>query len=114
MGIEEDDNPFLGFIGDRRDEKDDWSPCSVWLNKRYGCDADGKYSLLTEDNYDNFVFPAPFSVGIFFDVEPTESQINLIKERAVKFFKDYLKSKEVKIEGFRKILHAKYAEEKDL
>jgi hypothetical protein len=129
MGIEDDEspkgsvadekNPFYGFVGQRKDEDDAYSPCSVWLNKRYGYSATGEYALLTEQNYDEFNFPAPMSVGIFFDVEPKPEHIQTIKSRAADFFKKIWPklqdgSAPVTIEGFRLIKHTKYGEETDL
>jgi hypothetical protein len=129
MGIEDDDsprgrladekNPFYGFVGDRKDEDDNWSPCSMWLNKRYGCNAEGEFAPLNERNYDEFNFPAPFSVGIFFDQEPTPEHVKIIGERAKAFFEKVWPklspdSQPVKLEALRLITHTKYAEEKEL
>lgn len=128
QGIEDDEspkgrvadekNPFYGFVSQRLDENGVYSPCCVWLNKKYGYNANGEYALLTEKNYDEYNFPAPLSVGVFFDVEPPVELIETIKERAVKFFdKIWPKLNEgavVKVEGFRLITHTKYGEEKEL
>jgi len=128
-GIEDDDsprgsvadekNPFYGFVGQRKDEDDAYSPCSVWLNKRYGYSATGEYALLTERNCEEFNFPAPLSIGIFFDVEPQPEHVQTIKTRAADFFKKIWPKLEdgsapVTIEGFRMITHEKYATEHDL
>ena len=129
QGIEDDEsprgrvadekNPFYGFVAQRLDQDTVYSPCSVWLNKNYGCNASGKFARLTEKNYDEYNFPAPLSVGIFFDVEPKPEHIQTIKERATKFFdKVWPKLKDgsspVKVEGFRIIVHTKYGEEKTI
>lgn len=127
MGIEDDDspkgktctqkNPFYDCIADRKDDNDVFSPCSVWLNRLYGCNETGQYDKLTEENYDEYDLPAPFSVGIFFDTEPTEDQLKIIKERAVKFFVDVwlkLSNVQVAVEGFRLVKHRKYGEEKEI
>ena len=115
--VAEEKNLFYSIISQRFDEDQNYSPCCIWLNKRYGYNASGNYALLTEENYDEYNFPAPLSVGIFFEFEPDSYHISKIKERAVKFFDDvWLKfsGKKVTIEGFRLIVHNKYAEEKTL
>jgi len=125
-GIEDDEsikgktclqkNPFYGSIADRKDENDVLSPCSVWLNRNYGCNELGEIAKLTDENYSDYDLPAPASVGIFFDVEPTEDQIKIIKERAVKFFDIWQKmtNEKVIVEGFRMISHKKFGEEKEI
>lgn len=105
-----DQNPFKDLI-ENKELGDILSPCCIWLNRNYGTDEDGNFAKLTEENYQNFNFPAPFSVGIFMN-EPTEEQINLIKTRTKEFFEIY--EPKVNLEGFRLIKHVKYAEEKDL
>lgn len=108
---------FAGFIMDRKDEDDNWSPCTVWVNKRYGYNSNGDHALLDEKNYDDFNFPAPFSVGIFFDVEPTEYQIHVIRTRSQQFFEKVwpnIKPEgvgDVRVEGLRLIIHRRYGEE---
>lgn len=104
------ENPFRDFIGDQLSEEGVYSPCSVWLNKNHGSNEAGEYAKLTETNYDEYDYPAPFSMGIFFDQEPTEKHIKIIKERSVKFFKEVWKEK-IEVEGFRVISYKKYAEE---
>ena len=108
-------NPFYNFVGQHLNEENFYSPCSVWLNKNYGCNSSGDFALLTENNCEKFNFPAPFSIGIFFEIEPTVDLIQLLKSRAIKFFEEILplskKDKLVKIEGFRMIIHKKYGEE---
>jgi len=117
--VSEQKNPFYGFIAQRIDENQDYSPCCVWLNKKYGYNARGEYAFLTEENYNDYNFPAPLSVGIFFDVEPEDWHIETIKERSVKFF-DQIWSKicpdkkTIEVEGFRLIVHTKYGHEIDL
>lgn len=105
------DNPFFGMVGDRQNDNGAWCPSAVWLNPKYGMDATGKFALLTEQNYDLYNFPAPLSVGIYFDERPTMEQIEIIKERAAKYFKEVYKEKTVTVEGFRLLKHTKYAEE---
>lgn len=111
-------NPFYDSIADRKDEHDVYSPCCIWLNRDYGCHCEtNQYAKITEENYADYDLPAPFSVGIFFDVEPTEDQIRIIKERAVKFFADVwakLSNTKVVVEGFRLISHKKYGEEREI
>lgn len=113
LGIKDDnveDNPFYNFILLKKDMMGDDSPCSVWLNKKYGCNASGEYALLSEENYDQYNFPAPLSVGFYFDSEPQAAHIAILKDRAEKFFGDWEKEK-VNIEGMRLIVHSKYGEE---
>ena len=77
----------------------------------------GEYAGLDEKNYEQYNFPAPFSVGIFFDCEPRPEHIAMIKERAESSFLKFgpkLSSQTVKIEDFRLITHKKYAEERIL
>jgi hypothetical protein len=121
--IAEEKNPFHGFVCQRLDEDSIFSPCCVWLNKRYGYNPEGKYALLTEGNYDEYNFPAPLSVGIFFDEEPRRDHIEKIKQRAIKFFESVWpqlslrgvpKTSKVNIEGFRLITHTKYGLETEL
>jgi hypothetical protein len=107
----EEKNPFYGYIIDREDELGALSPCCLLLNKKYGINDSGGYAVLDQDNFDQYSSPAPFSVGIFFDQEPLSEQIYLIKNRARNFFKKIWKSDAVNIEGFRLIIHSKYAEE---
>lgn len=110
-------NPFYGVVSQRLDQDSIYSPCSVWLNKNYGCNASGKFAKLNEKNYDEYNFPAPLSVGIFFLQEPEPGHIQIIKERSVAFFeKIWPKIKDgsnpVRVEGFRLITHTKFGEDK--
>lgn len=112
-------NPFAKYVIDRRDDEDFYSPCSVMLNKRYGCDGVGKYALLTEDNFDKYCYPAPLSVGIFFAEEPTEEHIKIIKERSQRFFDNVWpehdpSGEKVVVEGLRLVVTVKYGYEKVL
>lgn len=111
----EDNRIFSEYIVDRVDDEGFLSPSCVWLNKRYGCNESGAFALLDEKNFDEFSFPAPLSVGIFFQKAPQESQIQLIKTRVHDFFAKIWKEKEdVAVECFRLITHSKYGEEKSL
>lgn len=117
--VADEKNPFYGFIGQRYVDEDAYSPCSIWLNKRYGCSSTGEYGLLTEQNYEEYNFPAPMSVGIFFDIEPKPEHIQTIKQCAADFFKKIWPkledgSEPVTVEGFRLITHTKYGQETDL
>lgn len=132
MGIDDDEsskgkialqkNPFYEVIEDRKDEDGNYFPYCVWLSRTYGSNENGQYAKLDESNYGEFDLPAPFSTGIFFGVEPTDELIKIIKERAVKFFKDQWgpllekigAKNEVNVEGFRLISHKKYGEEREL
>jgi hypothetical protein len=115
--VAEDKNPFQGHIGQRLDENGNYSPCCVFLNKRYGSNENGEVGLLTEDNYDKYDYPAPLSVGIFFDAEPTAEQVQIIKTRAKAFFEKLwpkLRASEVAFEGTRLVIHTRYGEERDI
>ena len=82
------------------------------MNKKYGYNAEGNYALLTEENFEDYNFPAPLSVGIFFEEKPEDEQIQIIKQRALKFFENIWESKKpVVIEGFRLIIHTKYGQD---
>lgn len=105
---------FYDAIADKRDDEDKYSPCTVMLNKRYGCDDAGNYQLLDEKNFDQFSQPAPLSVGIFFYIEPTKEQVALIRQRAMQFFKNVWQEKKVVVEGLRLIVQTKYGEERVL
>ena len=109
----EDKNPFSGYIVDREDDCGELSPCCVLLNKNYAINDEGDAKQLEEANYDEYCYPAPFSVGIFFDKYPEQSQIEILKSRAIKFFKEVWiwPHGSVGIEGFRIIVHSKYGEE---
>ena len=104
-------NPFYGFVYDKMDQEGFYTPCSVWLNKNFGCSNSGEYARLTKENCDSFMMPAPLSVGIFFENEPTEQHYELLKERAIKFFKHHLKEN-VRFEGIRLITQTRYGSEK--
>lgn len=91
------------------------TPWCVMLNPKFGCDEDGNYDLLNEQNYNVFVEPAPLSVGIFFAIKPSDELIGIIKKRSKDFFESvYNKSepnKNISAEGFRLISYIKTAEE---
>jgi hypothetical protein len=108
----EEKNPFYNYVVDRLDEQGAYSPCSVYLNKKYGCNGSGDWALLTENNFEEYGYPAPLSVGIFFDQKPTDEHLAIIKTRSVQFFEKIWKNEiPVKIEGYRIIVQTKYAEE---
>lgn len=109
MAIEQ--NPFCEYIVDCEDESGNLSPCCVLLNKKYALDESGNAAEVNEDNFHQYVKPAPFSVGIFFSQNPTDQQIALVKKRACAFFEKIWQSEIVKIEGMRLIVHTKYGEE---
>ena len=112
LGIDEDEddeisNPLLGCVIRKHLAEDDCdTPCSVWLNKRYGCDESGNFEVLDESNFETFCHPAPMSVGIFMEVHPTQEQINLIKRRSHGFCARRPELG-IEIEGFRIIQHVK-------
>lgn len=104
----DDENPFSSIISYCVDQNGYDSPCSVWLNKSWGRDSAGNYRRLSEQNFSDLVEPAPFSVGLFFTDHPRDV-VGLIKKRAEAFFK--VMNYPVAIEGFRLIVHSKYAAE---
>lgn len=103
------ENPFQDYIVDRELDTG-YSPCCVWLNRKWGIDSNGNYEQLTEENYSKYENPAPFSIGIFFGIEPTKEQVLILKDRAKIFLDQY----KIKIEGFRLIKHSRFAEESNL
>jgi hypothetical protein len=125
LGIEDDDgphgemaddkNPLRDLVIDQQDENGNWQPCSIWPSRTYGMNAEGKSAKLNDKNYDDYNFPAGYSVGIFLFAKPTDEQFAVIKQRTEKFFADMwpvLKEGEkVNIEGYRLIRHRKTAEE---
>jgi hypothetical protein len=106
-------NIFSGYVTDKMNQDGNYSPCTVWLNKKYGCNTDGEYAELTENNYEDFSMPAPFSVGIYFELEPSDNHIRLLRERAIKFFSEEWKTP-VQLEGIRLITKTLYGQEKNL
>jgi hypothetical protein len=107
------DNPFCGFLTDKMDQYGFYSPCTVWLNKNYGCNDEGEYDILTENNFDNFSLPAPLSVGFFFENEPNSELLALLKNRINKFFAEEWKSP-VRFEGMRLITKTLYGSEREI
>ena len=106
------ENPFSESIRYKDDGDGLSTPCSVWLNKRYGCDESGHFGLLDETNFEVFSFPAPMSVGIFFCKEPTETQISIVRSRAETFLCGL--TPKPNLESVRLITHTKYGEERIL
>jgi hypothetical protein len=117
--VADEKNPFYGYVNQRLDENQVYSPCCVWLNKHYGYNASGEYAKLTAKNFNEFNFPAPLSVGIFFDVEPQPEHVKIVKDRVLMFFEKIWPkvkdgSEQVLVEGFRLITHTKFGIETDL
>lgn len=111
--IAEEKNQFFEYVVQRL--QDEYcSPCAVWLNKKYGCNEDGTCAVLTQENYDQYASPAPFSVGIFFGIEPTPELVQIIKDRSLKFFREIYQNERVNVEGFRLIVHTRYGKEVSL
>lgn len=79
---------FHGFLADRQDDNGVWRPCSIWPNPRYGCNSNGEYAVLDEENYEQYNFPAYLGVAIYFEVKPHQKHLDLIKERAIQFFNE--------------------------
>lgn len=80
-------------------------PVSIFPNPRYGNDGDGNHTLLTDDNREQFSWPAYYSVAIFFHSIPDSGLLDIMKERARNIatrgvgLKGY--EQKVEIEGFR-------------
>lgn len=113
------------IVGIKKDGEPVLTPCCIMLNSNYGEDDKGNFAKLTEENYNQFDYPAPFSVGIFFRNKPEQHLIEIIKKRAIDFFKSFYKQIEiyrrdyppnnvVTVEGFRLISYAKYAKEEQV
>jgi hypothetical protein len=112
MNIDEEieNNPFFNFVQQKNLGDNFYSPCSVYLNSKYGCDGHGNFALLTEDNYEQYDYPAPLSIGIFLKSLPSDELFEILKKRACKFFDE----KNISVEGFRLITVSRLAEEKIL
>ena len=107
-------NPFSDAIN-LKELDSMMTPWGIMLNSNYGADDHGNFAKLTEDNFDNFSYPAPLSVGIFFAVKPDKSLIEIIKARAVKFFEEIDTSYNgVPIEGYRLICYERFAKEEKI
>jgi len=80
-------------------------PVSIFPNPRYGNDGDGSHALLTDENREQFPWPAYNSVAIFFNSLPDSGLLDVMKERARDIVKNEEGSKgvesKVEIEGFR-------------
>lgn len=116
--LAEEKNPFHGFVTDQMNEEGYYSPVAVWPSRKYGVNASGEYAELKEENYDDYNFPAGFSVGIFFGENPPSDLVKTVKERTKKFFEEIYPNmkggKKVVAEGFRLITHRKTAEERSI
>lgn len=116
--VSEEKNPFfncLRFIDDGQTD----TPFALMANKRWGAvytdDSDEQtYAVLTEENCEKYSDVAIFSVAIMFDLEPNKKQIQIIKERAIKFFESVwpkLSKDKVNVEGFRLVTRTHYGQE---
>ena len=56
-------------------------PVSIFPNPRYGNDGHGNYALLTDENREQFRWPAYYSVAIFFHSIPNSELLDVMKER---------------------------------
>lgn len=113
--LADDKNPLNDLIADQQDDAGNWMPCAVWPSRTYGMNAEGKSAKLDDKNFNNYNFPAGFSVGIFMYSKPSAWQYKTIRERAEKFFKEVWPKlrdgEKVGIEGYRLIQHRKTAQE---
>lgn len=105
---DEDDNIFYENIEYKSNDGGCSRPCIVFNNPKYGNDGNNQV-LLTETNKDDYPYSAYNSVGILFFEKPTEKQIEIMKERALKFVDIF--DKIVKIEGFRLMKEIRTIEE---
>ena len=112
--IAEERNPFAGYIVDREDENGDLSPCCSLLNKSYLVNEAGEARPTAEADLNEYPYPAPFSVGIFFGKRPEDHHVRTIRSRAERFFADVWGGGRVAVEGYRLIIHKKYGEEVSL
>ncbi len=80
-------------------------PVAIFSNPRYGNDGMGNHALLTEENREQFPFPAYNSVAIYLNSVPESGLLNLMKERARNIAARGIGLKgfeqKVEIEGFR-------------
>jgi len=88
-------------------------PVAIFPNPRYGNDGNGNHALLSDENKEQFPWPAYNSVAIFFHSIPDSGLLDVMKERA----RDIatrgvgLYEQTVGIEGFRFLeQHTKYKE----
>ncbi len=64
------------------DEHGCYRPVSIFPNPRYGNDGNGNHALLTDDNREQFPWPAYNSVAICFHSIPDSGLLVVMKERA--------------------------------
>ncbi|MDP3917411.1 MAG: hypothetical protein Q8Q42_03955 [Nanoarchaeota archaeon] len=80
-------------------------PVSIFPNPRYGNDGHGNHALLTDENREQYPWPAYNSVSMFFHSIPDSKLIDIMKQRAQDVasrgvgLKGY--EQKVGIEGFR-------------
>jgi hypothetical protein len=70
---------------DQQDDVGDWHPCAIWPSRKFGTNANGDYAELTEENYDDYNYPAGFSVGIYLSEPLPDELLRTFKLRADKF-----------------------------
>ena len=90
-------------------------PVSIFSNPRYGNDGRGNHALLTDENREQFSYPAYNSVTIYFHAIPDSGLIDIMKERARNIASRGLElegfEQQVGIEGFRFLKeHTSYEE----
>ena len=93
-------------------------PVSIFPNPRYGNDGHGNCALLTDENKEQFSWPAYCSVAIYFHSIPNHGLLEIMKERARNIatrgvgLKGY--EQKVGIEGFRLLEQRTTYEEQDI
>jgi hypothetical protein len=97
---------FEEIIEQVADEHGCYRPTSIFQSPKYGNDGDGKHVVLTDENKEQFPWPAYNSVAIYFNERPDANLIEVMKERATTFSEfapqlcnEYLHH--MTIEGFR-------------
>ena len=88
-----------GIISYVHDETGCGRPVEIFPNPRYGNDGNGMHALLTNDNQNEYPYPAFFSVAIYFYKKPNNKLIEIMKERVQKFARE--QNPIINIEGFR-------------
>jgi len=121
MGIEDTEeasawmqNPFSKIAGTKMDDAGCEAHCGVWVNPKYGSNDEDEVVLLSDQNFNDYPYVAPTSVGIYFSRGPSDEQINSIRERAAAFFEKSYVQGGVKFEGIRFLKQTLSVEEMDL
>lgn len=101
-----------------QDEPEDYPRCvSIWPTPGYGNDGRGKEVKLTEENKEDYPYPAYLSVAIFFSERPPNRLVTIMKERALQLAAEGIpwyggtRLRQFTIENFRLVhRHVEYIE----